>query len=310
MNPAEAERGSVPSAPEAEAFSVCLEGNRCSLDLSRPCIMGILNVTPDSFFDGGRFSRIEDAVAQGRRLAAEGADIIDVGGESTRPGASAVSAAEEMERVVPVVERLRREVAVPLSVDTWKSAVAGAAISAGAAFVNDISGLQFDPEMARVVAKGGAGLFIMHTRGAPPEMQNDTLYRDLVAEVIAFLSAQADKAVASGIPRRRLAIDPGIGFAKDLSGNLELLGRLGELQALRLPVLLGTSRKSFIGSLLGRSNPKDRLYGTLATIALGVAAGAKIFRVHDVGPAKDAALTAWAVCSRRAGGGAAPSRRA
>jgi dihydropteroate synthase len=271
--------------------------------------MGILNVTPDSFSDGGRFLKTSDAVAQGRLLAAAGADIIDVGGESTRPGAPPVSAAEELERVMPVLERLRQEVPVPLSVDTWKSAVAREAIAAGAAFINDISGLQFDPGMAAVVSEGGAGLFIMHTRGTPQEMQKDTRYRDVVAEVLAFLACQVDKAVAAGIPRRRLAVDPGIGFAKDLAGNLEVLERLEEFQSLGLPVLLGTSRKRFIGAVLERTDPRERLYGTLATVALGVAAGARIFRVHDVGPARDVALMAWAVCKRRHGQGAAPSGR-
>jgi len=307
MNPAV--RG--VSGPEAEApsLSLCLEGNGSSLDLSRPCIMGILNVTPDSFSDGGRFLKTADAVAQGRLLAATGADIIDVGGESTRPGAPPVSAAEELERIIPVLEQLHQEVPVPLSVDTWKSAVAREAIAAGAAFINDISGLQFDPGMAAVVAEGGAGLFIMHTRGTPQEMQKDTRYRDVVAEVLAFLAGQVDKAVAAGIPRRRLSVDPGIGFAKDLAGNLEVLERLEEFQTLGLPVLLGTSRKRFIGAILERPDPRERLYGTLATVALGVAAGARIFRVHDVGPARDVALTAWAVCKRRHGQGAAPNRR-
>jgi len=300
----------VRSAAGGQRSALLLEGKGCSVDLARPCIMGILNVTPDSFYDGGRFATVEAALSQGRHLAAQGADIIDVGGESTRPGSAAVSADLELERIVPVVEALRSEVSVPLSVDTWKSVVAREAIAAGAAFVNDISGLQFDPEMASVVAKGGAGLFLMHTRGTPGGMQENTRYRDLFSEVYSFLTAQVEKAVRSGIPRCRLAVDPGIGFGKDLDGNLELLSRLAEFQSLGLPVLLGTSRKSFLGALLGRPHPGDRLFGTLATIALGVAAGVRIFRVHDAGAARDAALTAWAVCSRRAGGGAASSGRA
>ncbi|MBN1140739.1 MAG: dihydropteroate synthase [Deltaproteobacteria bacterium] len=287
-----------------------LEGKQTSLDLGRPCIMGILNVTPDSFYDGGRFRSIDGAVARARQMAAEGADIIDLGGESTRPGAPAVTAAEELERVLPVLARLREELKIPLSIDTWKSEVAREALAAGAAFVNDISGLQFDPELAGVVSETGAGLFLMHTRGTPRDMQTNTRYGDVVAEVRAFLGAQAAKAEAAGIPRRRLAIDPGIGFAKDLAGNLELLGRLGEFQSLGLPILVGTSRKSFIGAILERPDPGERLYGTLATVALGVAAGAKIFRVHDVGPARDAALTAWAVCRRRLRKGTAGSGKA
>lgn len=300
----------VASCSDADAPpSLRMEGKGSFLDLSRPCVMGILNVTPDSFYDGGRFSTIEDAVAQGCRMAADGADIIDVGGESTRPGAGAIPAELEMERIVPVLERLRREVPVALSVDTWKSSVAREALAAGAAFVNDISGLQFDTAMARVVAGEGAGLFIMHTRGDSREMLKRVRYRDVVTEVISFLAGQVERAVEAGIPKRRLAVDPGIGFAKDISGNLELLSRIDEFETLGLPVMLGTSRKSFIGALLQRSDPADRLYGTLATVALGVAGGVKIFRVHDVGPARDVALTAWAVCNRRAKGEATKSGR-
>ncbi len=271
-------------------------GRRCTLSLDRPRIMGVLNVTPDSFYAGSRQVALDDALRQGVRLAEEGADLIDVGGESTRPGAAAVELASELERVVPVIERLAREVDCPLSVDTNKSQVADAAVTAGADFVNDISGLQFDSEMAATVAKSGAGLFLMHTRGRPRSMQQDTRYSDLLGEIIAYLNSAVDQAVTAGISEQRLAIDPGIGFGKSAEGNLEILHRLKELHCLGRPLLLGTSRKSFIGQALGLDNPADRLAGTLATISLGVAAGAQIFRVHDVKPAREAALMAWAIC--------------
>lgn len=273
-----------------------LVGRRCTLFLDRPRIMGVLNVTPDSFYAGSRQIALDDAVRQGVRLAEEGADLIDIGGESTRPGAAAVELVAELERVVPVIERLAREVDCPLSVDTNKSQVAAAAVSAGAEFVNDISGLQFDSEMAATVAESGAGLFLMHTRGRPRSMQQDTRYLDLLGEIIAYLNVAVDQAVSAGISEQRLAIDPGIGFGKSAEGNLEILHRLKELHCLGRPLLLGTSRKSFIGQALGLDNPADRLAGTLATISLGVAAGAQIFRVHDVKLAREAALMAWAIC--------------
>ncbi|APG29038.1 dihydropteroate synthase [Syntrophotalea acetylenivorans] len=273
-----------------------LVGRHCTLSLDRPRIMGVLNVTPDSFYAGSRQVALDDALRQGVRLAGEGADLIDIGGESTRPGAAAVDVDEELERVVPVIERLSREVDCPLSVDTNKSQVAAAAVAAGAEFVNDISGLQFDPRMAETVAQSGAGLFLMHTRGRPRSMQQDTRYDDLLGEIVGYLRASVAQAVTAGISENRLAIDPGIGFGKSFEGNLEILHRLKELHCLGRPLLLGTSRKSFIGKVLGVDNPADRLAGTLATISLGVASGAQIFRVHDVKPAREAALMAWAIC--------------
>jgi dihydropteroate synthase len=273
-----------------------LLGRGCSLSLDQPRIMGVLNVTPDSFYAGSRQVALDDALRQGVRLAKEGADLIDVGGESTRPGAAAVELAAELERVVPVIERLAREVDCPLSVDTNKSQVAAAAVAAGAEFVNDISGLQFDSKMAETVAQSGAGLFLMHTRGRPRSMQQDTRYNDLLGEIIAYLKAAIDQALTAGISEQRLSIDPGIGFGKSPEGNLEILHRLKEFHCLGRPLLLGTSRKSFIGQALGLDNPSDRLAGTLATVSLGVAAGAQIFRVHDVKPAREAALMAWAIC--------------
>ena len=273
-----------------------LSGRSCRLSLGRPLIMGILNVTPDSFSDGGRYQSLDAAVRRGLELAAEGADLIDVGGESTRPGAAAISAQEEMDRVAPVIEALRRELALPLSVDTSKAAVARAAMTAGAEFINDISGLRFDPEMAATAATTGAGLFLMHTRGRPEQMQQDTKYADLLGAVIDYLRDALQQAVAAGVSEEKLAVDPGIGFGKSVEGNLELLRRLPELLSLGRPVLLGTSRKGFIGRVVGQAVPEQRFAGTLATVALGVARGAHIFRVHDVRSAREAALMAWAVC--------------
>jgi dihydropteroate synthase len=273
-----------------------LLGRSVRLELDRPRLMGVLNVTPDSFSDGGRFAAVDTALAQARRMAVARADLIDLGGESTRPGAPPVSVQEELDRVLPVLEALRRDIDIPLSIDTTKSAVAAAAVAAGAEFVNDISGLTFDPQMAAVVAATGAGLFVMHTRGRPETMQADTRYADVVDEVRAALQGAIARAVAAGVAVERVAIDPGIGFGKDLAGNLELLRRLPELAALDRPLLLGTSRKSFIGRVLGQTEPLARQTGTLATVVLGVAGGARLFRVHEVGPAWEAVQMAWAVC--------------
>ncbi len=273
-----------------------LLGRSCRLSLDRPLIMGVLNVTPDSFSDGGCYRSLDDALRRGEAMAAEGADLLDVGGESTRPGAAEVGADEETERVVPVIEALRRALALPLSVDTSKAAVARAAVAAGAEFINDVSGLSFDASMAATAAASEAGLFLMHTRGRPDRMQQDTDYADLLGEVVDYLRQGLDRARAAGVPEAKLAVDPGIGFGKSVEGNLELLRRLPELQSLGRPVLLGTSRKSFIGRVTGEADPTRRLPGTLATVALGVARGAHIFRVHDVRPAREAALMAWAVC--------------
>ncbi|OHB29383.1 MAG: dihydropteroate synthase [Desulfuromonadaceae bacterium GWC2_58_13] len=272
-----------------------LAGRSCRLSLDRPRIMGILNVTPDSFSDGGCYFSLQAALEKGLELAREGADIIDVGGESTRPGALPVSTQEEIDRVAPVIEALSAEVSCPLSVDTTKSSVAAAAIAAGAEFINDISGLQFDPAMVEVAARSGAGLFLMHTRGRPETMQADIRYQDLVAEVIDYLRGSIAMAEQAGVPRDRLAVDPGIGFGKSVEGNLELLRRIGEFHSLGCPILLGTSRKGFIGKILGEQDPARRLYGTLATVALGVRQGVMIHRVHDVAPARDTAMMAWAV---------------
>ncbi|MCK4507617.1 MAG: dihydropteroate synthase [Desulfuromonadales bacterium] len=273
-----------------------MAGRTARLDLNVPCVVGILNVTPDSFSDDGCFCDVASALEQGQRMAREGAALIDIGGESTRPGAPSISAAEELERVIPVIEALHCELALPLSIDTTKSAVAAAAVAAGVEFVNDISGLMFDPQMAEVVAKSGAGLIVMHTRGKPESMQQDTDYVDVVEEVVAALCRSIECAEAAGVPSDKIAIDPGIGFGKDVAGNLELLRRTAALTELDRPIMLGTSRKSFIGRVLAQDDPGDRLAGTLATIALGYAGGARLFRVHDVAAAHQTVLMAQAVC--------------
>jgi len=262
--------------------------------------MGVLNVTPDSFSDGSVFLDTDRAVARAFEMEAEGAGSIDIGGESTRPFASPVGEKEELRRVIPVIERLAGRLGIPISIDTWKSSVAREALRAGAEIVNDISGCTFDPCMAEVVASAGAGLVIMHTRGRPQEMQRETTYRALIPEIIHFLQDRIDYAESHGIERRRIVVDPGIGFGKSVAGNLEILRRLEEFSVLGRPVLVGTSRKSFIGTILGRE-VGDRLFGTAATVALAVARGASIVRVHDVRQMRDAALMAHAVIKFPAG---------
>lgn len=258
--------------------------------------MGILNLTPDSFSEGGCYLETEAALARARSMIAEGADLLDIGGESTRPGAQTVSVQQESDRVLPLIEALRRETDIPLSIDTTKAEVAGAAVNAGANFVNDISGFQFDAKMAATVAAAGAGVFLMHTSGRPDVMQQHTDYVDLLQEVSLFLCRAAAQAVAAGVAATAIAIDPGIGFGKSLHGNLVLLQQLEKLVALGYPVLLGTSRKSFIGRILHQDDPCQRLAGSLASIALGVQQGARIFRVHDVRPSCEAALLSFAIC--------------
>lgn len=272
--------------------------SRRQLSLERPLIMGILNVTPDSFSDGGRHATVEQAVERALQLEAEGADLLDIGGESTRPGAPAVSAEEERARILPVIEALANRLTIPVSVDTWKSSVADACLDAGAEIINDISGLNFDPALAEVAARHQAGLVLMHTRGTPQQMQQDTAYADLLGEVTASLMQSAATACSAGIAHEQIALDPGFGFAKDLQGNLELLRRLPELACLGYPLLVGTSRKSFIGKTLQRETTADRLFGTAATVAHAVTSGARIVRVHDVQAMKDVALMAHAINSQ------------
>ena len=255
------------------------------LDLAgRTQVMGILNVTPDSFSDGGRYADPERALVHARAMVAAGADIIDIGGESTRPGAEPVPEEEELRRIIPLIERLSAELAIPLSVDTYKAPVAKKALEAGASIVNDISGLRFSPDMGEVVAQYGAALIIMHIKGTPRDMQQNPVYADLIGEVLSYLEEGIGMAEQAGVDRERIMIDPGIGFGKTLEHNLTILNRLDEFRVLGRPVVLGTSRKKFIGTVLGITRPDERLEGTAATVALGIERGASVVRVHDVGP--------------------------
>jgi dihydropteroate synthase len=262
-------------------------------------IMGVVNVTPDSFSDGGLYLDPQAAIDHGVELAAEGADILDVGGESTRPGAEPVTAAEELQRVLPVVEGLAAAgTGARISIDTSKAAVAEAALDAGASYVNDVTALRGDPEMAGVIAGRGADCCLMHMLGEPRTMQQDPRYDDVVADVRAFLEERLAAAVAAGIAEGRIMLDPGIGFGKTVDHNLELLRRLDEIATLGRPIVVGTSRKSFIGRITGRE-AGDRLGGTIATNVLAFERGARIFRVHDVAPLRDALAIAAATVSGR-----------
>lgn len=256
-----------------------------TLDKSRPAIMGIVNVTPDSFSDGGRFVSPKAAIDHALRLVEEGADIIDIGGESTRPGAEPVSAEEELRRTIPVIEGLRRKSEIPISVDTTKSIVASRAIEAGADMINDISAGRFDPEMLPLAAKTHVPICLMHMQGEPRTMQIAPHYNDLMGEIRSFLSDAIERALRCGIGRERIIIDPGIGFGKSAGDNLTILARLSELATLNAPILIGPSKKSFIGKVLGLELDK-RLEATLATIAVAIDGGASLLRVHDVGPSR------------------------
>jgi dihydropteroate synthase len=261
-------------------------------------IMGVVNVTPDSFSDGGAFLDRDAAINHGLRLAFEGADLLDIGGESTRPGADPVPEREELDRVIPVIEGIRaHNGVVRVSIDTSKAAVAAAALDAGADYVNDVTALRGDPEMAALVAERGVDVCLMHMLGTPRTMQAEARYDDVVADVKAFLEQRIEAAVAAGIALERIEVDPGIGFAKNVDHNLELLGRLRELTALGRPLVLGTSRKSFLGAITGRETA-ERMPATLATVVMGYERGAEVFRVHDVAPARDALAVAAATLAR------------
>ena len=250
-------------------------------------IMGIVNVTPDSFSDGGEFLDPRRAIEHGRELAAEGADVLDVGGESTRPGAEAVTAEEELARVGPVVEALARGEGPPVSIDTSKVAVAEAALGAGAVMVNDVTALRSEPELASLCAQRGCEVVLMHMLGDPRTMQQNPTYDDVVDDVKAFLAERIESAVAEGIDEERIWIDPGIGFGKTAEHNLELHRRLGELSDLGRPIVFGSSRKSFIGKLTG-ADVDERFGGTIASNVIAYANGARMLRVHDVAPMRDA----------------------
>jgi dihydropteroate synthase len=278
-------------------------GRDREVDLRRTQVMGIVNVTPDSFSDGGAYLDPEAAAVHGEALVAEGADLLDVGGESTRPGAPAVDAEEEIRRVVPVIEALARRTGVPLSVDTTKAAVAEAALNAGATVVNDVSGLDADPDLAAVVARHGAGLVLMHMRGTPRTMQTEVAYGDLVGEVIAGLEDALSRAEAAGVAPEQVAVDPGIGFAKTAGQSLYLLRQTGALLTLGRPILVGPSRKSFIGHVTGEPVER-RLPGTLAAVVAAILGGARIVRVHDVAQTVQAVRVADAILDAREAGAA------
>jgi dihydropteroate synthase len=266
-------------------------------DLSeRTLIMGVLNITPDSFSDGGRFFEWTRAVEQGRRLAEEGADILDVGGESTRPGSRPVPEEEELRRVIPVIEALRPKISIPISIDTRKAAVAERALQSGAEMVNDVSALRFDEGMAEVVSRRKVPVVLMHLRGRPETMQADTHYDDLIGEIRGFFRERIDYAVSRGISRDRIILDPGIGFGKSMEEkhNLILLKELRGFRALGQPLMIGTSRKAFLGRILNLP-PEEREEGTLATIAVAIQNGANIVRVHEVRRTRRAVQVADAI---------------
>ena len=253
------------------------------MDLSsRTYVVGILNVTPDSFSDGGKFFRPQDAHKRALRMVEEGADIIDVGGQSTRPGSENISLEEELRRVIPLVRELAKKIQIPISVDTYSSQVALAALDAGAEMINDISGLRFDSKMAGVVARCQAGLVLMHIQGTPKNMQEDPHYDDLLEEIKDYLRESIKLAEQAGIKEDKIIIDPGIGFGKKIEHNLSILKNLRRFEELGKPIMVGTSRKSFIGKLLDLP-VEDRLEGSLASVAVSILNGANIVRVHDVG---------------------------
>jgi len=276
-----------------------LKGQR--LGLQRPLLMGIVNVTPDSFFDGGQFCDPQRAVAHALRLVEEGADLLDIGAESTRPGALPVDEQEERRRLVPVVAAVAKAVSVPISVDTSKAEVAKAAIDAGAIMVNDVTALRGDSAMVGVVAQAGVALVLMHMQGTPDIMQHAPRYDDVVGEVAQFLAERVRYAIDQGVARDRIVVDPGIGFGKTLGHNLDLLANLRVFAELGYPLLVGPSRKGFIGQLTDQS-VEARGWGTAGVVALAVEQGANILRVHDVGPMKDVAKVAVAIARRISAG--------
>src|SRR3990170_4627171 len=248
---------------------------------SYPIIMGILNVTPDSFSDGGQYQNADTAVNHALQMLEEGADIIDVGGESTRPGAYPISEAEELKRVIPLIKLLSKEVRKPISIDTYKARVAEKAIEAGASIINDIGGLLMDKHMAKVAAEAKVPVIIMHKKGNPRIMQKYPVRKNVMSEILSYLQKSVSRAVNAGIDEDKIILDPGIGFGKTLHQNLKILKRLKEFKSMGFPILIGTSRKQFIGAILKLST-RERLYGTLATLSIAVMNGAHIVRVHDV----------------------------
>ena len=263
----------------------------------RTLLMGVLNVTPDSFSDGGKFFSLDRALTHAEQMISEGADMIDVGGESTRPGSEFVSEDEELRRVIPVVEKLAAISHIPMSIDTTKPGVARAACEAGAEIINDISGLRFEPSIADAAAKASAGLILMHSRGTPKDMQQTPFAVDVFADVVEGLRHSISIAEQFGVARESIAIDPGIGFGKSVEQNLEIIRRVGDLarEFADLPIVIGTSRKSFLGKLLNGAPADQRLYGTIATVVASVLNGAHIVRVHDVKAAVETVTVADAI---------------
>jgi dihydropteroate synthase len=275
-------------------FKTCRREIICG---ERTLIMGILNVTPDSFSDGGRFSSVLAAVAEGERLVEAGADMLDIGGESTRPGSEPVSPEEELGRVIPVIEKLAARVDVPLSIDTLKASVAKEAIANGAEIINDVSALRFDRQMSAVAAATGAGLVLMHMRGMPKDMQTGSLsYPSLLEDISDFLRARLQSALDQGVERDRTMLDPGIGFGKTAVDNMRLLKHLVRFQVLGRPILTGVSRKAFIGCVTG-GEPRNRLEGTAAAVAVAIMNGSSVIRIHDVAAMKKVAAMTDAIMS-------------
>ena len=275
-------------AKKEPSKDITTKGFRLALS-EKTYVMGVLNVTPDSFSDGGKFFNKDKAIAQGLSMARDGADIIDVGGESTRPGAGDLNIEEEIARTAPVIEGLSKKLKIPISIDTRKSEVAEAAIKAGASMINDVSGLRHDPRLADVAAKYGVAIILMHMKGTPRNMQDNPEYNNLMKEIIDSLKGSIGIAKEAGVAEDKIIVDPGIGFGKGVEHNLEILRSLGELKSLGRPICIGTSRKSFIGKVLNIPNADDRLAGTLATCVMAVTNGADILRVHDVKDCREAA---------------------
>jgi len=257
--------------------------------------MGILNITPDSFSDGGNFDTVSSAVNRAIAMVADGADIIDIGGQSTRPGAKQIPLSVELDRVIPVIQAVRTKISVPISIDTTRSTVAQMAVAHGADLVNDISGGTFDPEMFSIVASLAVPIVLMHIRGTPETMQGKIDYQDLMVDICDFLSGQISVAIAAGISREKIIIDPGIGFGKNFPQNLEILRRLELLKSLDQPILVGSSRKAFIGQILNQPVPKARVLGTAAACCAAIFHGADILRVHDLPEIRDASMVTDAI---------------
>ena len=293
----------ISSVGEDAALTGCADGfftlrtARREIRLGgKTLIMGILNVTPDSFSDGGKYFFADQAVEEGLRMAEEGADILDIGGESTRPGSDPVSLEEELRRVIPIIRALSKKTGIPLSIDTMKAEVAREALSAGAEIVNDVSAMNYDKAMPKVVADAGAAIVLMHMRGTPKSMQTgDLTYRSLLGDVICFLKKRMECAIENGIDPRQIMVDPGLGFGKTTSDNLRLIKYLGEFKALGRPIVIGPSRKAFIGNITAEDTPTERVVGTAAAVTAAILNGCNVVRIHDTSAMKKVAAVADAI---------------